>query len=311
MPLDRHAQRFLKMLALSGPPSSGGAAQRRLDLETLCDLGELPAEPGVTVRDLVVGGETGPMAARLYRPDGAAAPAPTLIYLHGGGWSAGSLRTHDGLCRRLAAASRRQILALDYGLAPERPFPGGLNDALAGVRWAANHARELDADPDRLGLAGDSAGANLAAAAAAQLAETGAPRLALLLLICPILDIARRSPSRLAYSDGYFLDQATLEADVAGYLPPGADPADPRLSPLLARSLAGLPPTLIHTAEFDPCRDEAAFYAENLRAAGVPVRHTDHAGMVHYFYALPRAIPYALEAVRAMGEEVGEMLQPS
>lgn len=126
--------------------------------------------------------------------------------------------------------------------------------------------------------------------------------------MCPILDVARESASRLAYAEGYFLDRATMAADLADYLPPGADPADPRLSPLLAPDLSALPPTLVHSAEFDPFRDEAEAFASRLALAGVPVRHTDHGGMIHYFYALPRAIPYALEAARAIGAQLAAAL---
>ena len=123
-------------------------------------------------------------------------------------------------------------------------------------------------------------------------------------MICPILDIARESASRRAYAEGYFLDQAALAADLADYLPPGADPGDPRLSPLMAPDLSDLPPTLIHTAEFDPFRDEGLAFAERLTAIGAKVQHTDHAGMIHYFYALSRMIPHGAAAVQAMGAEL-------
>jgi acetyl esterase/lipase len=304
MPLDRHAQRFLKTLALSGPPTTFGAPQRRRDLEALCELGEIEAVPQVTARDLEIPGPAGAIPARLYTAPAGGRPAPLLVYLHGGGWVAGGLRTHDGVCRRLAEASACLVLAVDYRLAPEHPFPAGLEDARASLRWAFDEADKLGADPARIGLAGDSAGANLATAVA--LGEQ--QELALLLLICPILDLAGETASRVALAQGYFLDQATMAADLADYLPAGVDPGDPRLSPLRALDLSGLPPTLIHSAEFDPFHDEAVAFAKRLQAAGLSVRHTDHPGMIHYFYALPRAIPYALEANAAIGEEVRRWL---
>ncbi len=304
MSLDRHAQRFLRMLALSGPTSPGDVAERRRGMETLCDLGEGDIEPGVLTRDLAIPSAADEIAARLYRPDDRPEPLPALIYLHGGGWGAGSLRTHDGVCRRLASAAGCAVLALDYRLAPEHPFPAGLDDALVAIGWTLEQAGALGIDPARLGVAGDSAGAGIAAAAAKILLERGGPRLALQLLVCPILDIARESASRRDLAEGYFLDSATMAADVARYVPPGVDPADPRLSPLLAEDLSGLPPALIHTAQFDPFRDEGEAYARRLQEAGVPTQHTDHAGMIHYFYALPRPIPYAREAARMIGAQV-------
>jgi acetyl esterase/lipase len=306
MPLDRHAQRLLKMLALAGPGGHSGAERRRHDLSALRNIGEVEPDASVHARDLQAQGAAGALDARLYVVEDA--PAPGLLYLHGGGWVAGDLETHDGFCRRLARASGCRILSLGYRLAPEHPFPAGLEDALAAFRWLSAHASELGMDPARLGLGGDSAGATLAVAASIALAAEGA-RPATLLLVCPILDIARESPSRQAYAEGYFLDQATLAGDLADYLPAGAVRADPRLSPLLAPDLTGLPPTLIHSAEFDPFRDEAAALAGRLAEAGVPVRRTDHPGMIHYFYALPRAIPYALEAARAIGAELGAALK--
>ncbi len=304
MPLDRHAQRFLKMLALSGPPALGDAAQRRRQMEALCDLGEVPAEPGVGACELTVGGADGPLAARLYSSEQSQAPSPALVYIHGGGWVAGSLRTHEGVCRRLAAAAGCKVLAVDYRLAPDHRFPAGLEDTVAAFRWVRDNAEDMGLDPARLGLAGDSAGANLAAAAATVLSAADETRPAVLLLICPILDVARRSPSRDSYAAGFFLDRTTTDAELADYAPPGHEPSDPRLSPLLAEDISALPPTLVHTAEFDPCHDEAVAFVTRLEDAGVSVRHTDHPGMIHYFYALPRPIPYALEAAKAIGADV-------
>ncbi|HEY2661396.1 MAG TPA: alpha/beta hydrolase [Caulobacteraceae bacterium] len=304
MPLDRHAQRLLKMLALSGPGNAVDIVRRRGGLETLCDIGEDEIDAGVQVADLTLRGAGEDIPARLYSPEGLRRPAPALVYLHGGGWVAGSLRTHDGFCRRLASASRCKLLAVDYRLAPEHPFPAGLEDALTAIRWIGEQAADLGVDPMRLGVAGDSAGGGLAAAAAQILAASDGPQIALQLLICPILDIARESASRQNFAEGYFLDRAALAADLAHYVPPGADLSDPRLSPLLAEQLEALPPALIHTAEFDPFRDEGEAYAKRLQAAGVPAQHTDHAGMIHYFYALPRPIPYAREAAQLIGEQV-------
>ena len=305
MPLDRHAQRFLKMLALSGPPAIIDAAKRRRDLEALRHVGEGDPEPGVATCDISIETPAGGVGARLYVPKGLQEPSPALVYLHGGGWVAGDLETHDGVCRRLALASGCKIVAVDYRRAPEHPFPAALEDAAAVLAWTAREARSLGFDPARIALGGDSAGANIAAAAVV----AGGARPAALLLVCPILDIARESASRKAYAEGYFLDRTTMAADLVDYLPPNTDRRDPRLSPLLAEDLSGLPPTLIHSAEFDPFRDEAAAFASHLAEVGVLVRHTEHAGMIHYFYALPRAIPHALVAAQSIGAELKALLE--
>lgn len=299
MPLDRHAQRLLKMLSLSTGGGPAGAAERRRGLESLRALGEQDPPDSVSVQPLNLPGP-GARAARLYAAPGSGTAAPGLLYLHGGGWVAGGLDTHDSLCARLALASGAKIIALDYRLAPEHPFPAALEDTQAALAWLVDAAASLDLDPKRIGLAGDSAGATLAAAASLAAAQ----KPALLLMICPILDIARESASRRAFAQGYFLDQAALAADLADYLPADAEPSDPRLSPLMAPDLSGLPPTLIHTAEFDPFRDEGMAFAERLAAIGAKVRHTNHAGMIHYFYALSRMIPHGADAVQAMGEEL-------
>ncbi|HEX4182187.1 MAG TPA: alpha/beta hydrolase [Caulobacteraceae bacterium] len=300
MPLDRGAQRLLRMLAAAGHGAgvSRTAAERRRTLENLAEMVEATPHGALAVSDLAIG----EIGARLYTPDTAG--GGLVVYFHGGGWVAGSLTTHDGVCRRLALASGHNLLAVDYRLAPEHPFPAACKDALTAVRWAAEQADALDFDPARLAVAGDSAGAGLAAVV---VQTQDRPPLALQLLICPILDVSRESVSRRDFAEGYFLDQATLAADLADYCA-SRDLSDPQLSPLLAESLTNQPPALIHTAEFDPFRDEGEAYAKRLTEAGCDVRHTRHNGMIHYFYAMPRAIPHAETALAAIGAEIAALL---
>lgn len=300
MPLDRGAQRLLRMMAAAGQGAGvpRTADERRRALENLAEMVEATPDGALEARDLAISD----VGARLYTPETAG--AGLIVYFHGGGWVAGSLTTHDGVCRRLALAAGHKVLAVDYRLAPEHPFPAACDDALAAVRWAAEHADVLDFDPARLAVAGDSAGAGLAAMV---VQSPGRPRLALQLLICPILDLSRESASRRDFAEGYFLDPATLAADLADYCA-GRDLTDPRLSPLLAETLTGQPPILIHTAEFDPFRDEGEAYAQRLADAGCHVRHTRHDGMIHYFYAMPRAIPHAEAALAAIGAEIAARL---
>jgi acetyl esterase len=308
LPLDGQAKRFLGMLAAGGQAVDGYqfVEQRRQALNDLSGWagGDAPAAGGV--RDTAIPGPGGPIGLRVYTPLGA--PSGLLggmVFFHGGGWVAGGLETHDGLCRRLANASGRRVIAVGYRLAPEHPFPAATEDARAAVVAIFDRAEDFGVDPARLGVAGDSAGAGLAAALC-QMTRDGGPPIAFQLLICPILDVAAESASRIELADGYFLNRATLERDLELYAPP--DRADPRVSPLHGANLAGLPSAFIHTAEFDPFRDEGQAYARRLAEAGVEVVETCHAGMIHYFYAMPRMIGRAEEALARMGAEVTRAL---
>ena len=202
---------------------------------------------------------------------------PGLVYFHGGGFVAGDLDTHDALCRSLAVGAGCRVVSVDYRLAPEHRFPAAVDDAVAATADVRNRARDLAIDPDRLAVGGDSAGGTLATLTAAALGA----RVALQLLLCPVLDAEPRTASRQVFRAGYLLDAAMMARDLGDYAPAGPDPADPRLSPLRAAALAGMPRALIHTAEFDPLRDEGALYAERLAAEGVSVAHRCHAGMIH------------------------------
>jgi len=306
MPLDRRAQRLLDMLAAAraAPSARSSPADRRAALEALALTAD-DVSTEVRIEERKIPGLAGPLSLRVYAPlEMARSPAPGLVYFHGGGWVAGSLETHDGLCRRLCEASGYRIVAVDYRLAPEHPFPAGLTDCLTALNWISNHALMLGIDRSRLAVGGDSAGAGLAAAVAQIAREAAGPAIALQVLICPILDVARRTGSRAAFGEGYFIGAAAFERDLTDYV--GFVPAfdDPRLSPLHTAAFRGLPPALIHTAEFDPFRDEAEDYAEALRNTGVEVTAVRHPGMIHYFYALARAIPYAEAAAAVIGTQM-------
>jgi acetyl esterase/lipase len=293
------------MLSVSGPGSGPprSIAGRRRMLAGLAERADRGPAVAVEARDLVLPGPGGRICARLYAPPHAS-PAG-LVYLHGGGWVAGGLDTHDGLCRRLAAGSGVNLLAVDYRLAPEHPFPAALEDGLAALRWTADHACELGLDARRLAIGGDSVGAGLAAAITQ---DPAAPELALQVLLCPVLDLANETPSRRAYARGYFLEPATLAEDLKDYCGEEADLRDPRLSPLLAKDLSRQPPALIHLAEYDPFRDEAETYGQRLVQAGVAASVTCWPGMIHYFYCLAHLIAGVDEALGAIGGEIGAAL---
>ncbi len=306
MPLDPRVKRFLDALAAGKPPNAleTTVEERRLGLAELMKLAG-PQVPVGRVEDRTLPGPAGALGIRIYTPLGAGPePLPGLIYFHGGGLVAGTVATHDPIGRALANSGACRVVSVDYRLAPEHPFPAALDDALAAVRHIGAHAAEYGINGMRLGICGDSAGGTLAAATAQTAARIGSPRLALQLLICPILDYSRSTDSKRDLASGYLVDQATLDHDLLHYAPPGTDPANPRISPLRAEDVAGLPRTLIHTAEFDPLRDEGRDYFDRLARAHTEVSYTCHPGMIHLFYGLGAVIPYARTAFEQIGGEI-------
>jgi acetyl esterase len=305
MPLEPRVKRFLDILAAGNPPDARTTSvdARRQSLAALMQLSG-PKIPLGHVEDIVLPLSHAPLRARIYSPLGLEAPAPGLIYFHGGGLIAGSIDTHDAIARALADAGAVRVISVDYRLAPEARFPAALEDARAAVEYIGRHCVDFGLDPARLGICGDSAGATLVAATCQAMLRTGGPPLALQLLLCPILDYSRRSASREQLSSGYLVDEATLDHDLLHYLPPEVQPNDPRVSPLLAQDLTGTPHTIIHTAEFDPLRDEGHDYFQRLSQANIEVAYTCHPGMIHLFYGLGGVIPYARTAFKQIGAEV-------
>lgn len=239
--------------------------------------------PGPDVGEIIDGtfpGAAGDaLAYRLYRPAGAG-PHPVVVYFHGGGWVLGAPDSDDPFCRDLCVRSDSVIVSVDYRHAPEARFPAAVDDALAAVRWVADHSIELGGIPDRLAVAGWSAGANLAAVVCLLARDAGAPAISGQLLLAPVTDGAMTTGSYEENADGYVLTAALMGWFLDHYVDP-ADRTDPRLAPLRAADLADLPPACIVTCEFDPLRDEGVAYAEALAAAGVPVQHVAGRGHTH------------------------------
>jgi acetyl esterase len=270
-------------------------AQRRAEAAIVA---ERPTIPMARVEQVPFPGPGGELAARLYVPVAdSAEPPPLLVYFHGGGWVIGDLETHDSPCRFLAANAGVQVLAVDYRLAPEHPFPAAAEDAFAAFSWASGNAARFGIEPDRIAVGGDSAGGNLAAVAALAARDEGGPVPAMQLLIYPVTDTGRELPSRRTFADGFILTRRDMAYYEDRYLPPGTDRNDPRVSVLQADDLARLPPAYVATAGFDPLRDEGDAYAERLREAGVPVTLHRHPGLVHTFINLTAICPSARAAM--------------
>ena len=177
-------------------------------------------------------------------------------------------------------------------------------DCYAATIWAFEHATELGINRERIAISGDSAGATLAAVVCQMARKAQGVKLAAQLLLCPIMDFAAETESRSAFAEGHLLDKATMDRDLDHYIPAGIAPTDPRISPLRTSDFSSLPPAYIHTAEYDPLRDEGRAYADSLRRAGVEVKYTCHSGMIHLFYGMVSAIPYARTAMKQIGAEI-------
>ncbi len=256
-------------------------ARRQLRREALVH-GGVPIAVGA-VRDLSIDGPARRLAVRHYAPESGQG-APLLVYFHGGGFVVCDLDTHDPVCRFLCHHAGVHVLAVDYRLAPEEPFPAAVDDALCTYRWAAAHAGELGADPTRVAVGGDSAGGNLAAVVSQLARLAGGPQPALQLLLYPTVDRTESWGSLHLFREGFFLTRDDIDWYQEQYTGTvGADLRDPRVSPRLRADLGGLPPALVVTAGFDPLRDEGEAYARGLQEAGVPVHTRRFDGLVHGF----------------------------
>jgi acetyl esterase/lipase len=306
MPLDPIAKRFMTMMAAASPGARTRptAVERRLSLAKLMQFARAEAA-NVTATDGTLPGPAGDIRYRLYAPiseDDAALPG--FVFFHGGGMVAGSIETHDRVAAALADATGCRLISIDYRLAPEHKFPAAVDDAIAATEFVARNAASLGIDATRLVVGGDSAGATLAAVVCQHAQQQAGLVIAAQCLICPVLDFEEISPSREEFAEDHLIHRTTLEADLADYLPEGTDTADVRISPLRALNLKGLPTAIIHTAEYDPLRDEGNAYARKLLAAGVNVEHTCHNGMIHNFHAMSAVLPQARLVLSQIGEQV-------
>ncbi len=307
--VDPKTRTLLDMVAALGePPLSETSAA---DFRARRARGRLlinPTSPALpVVADTQVDGDDGFLKARIYDTE-EGDRRPTLIYFHGGGFCYGDLESHDPLCRRLAAHGGMRVIAVDYRLAPESPFPGPVNDAIAALASIAANSDRYGADPARLAVGGDSAGACLSTVAARHAARAGGPSLKFQLLIYPVVQEAGATPSREKFADGYFLTRETMNWFRNHYLGQRFDPSDERISPLLSPPPKGLAPALVITAGFDPLLDEGREYAETLKAAGVPVDYVEYADQIHGFFSFTAFSSAAEEAIASAARATAKAL---
>src|SRR6188472_3275814 len=291
-PLDPVIAPIIPLLPLQDPETMTPQSARDALRALAASRAAVPPPAVMRAEDIEVKGAAGFLAARAYR--NTEGKSPTVVFFHGGGWVAGDIETHDRQARLLAIETGAVVVSVDYRRPPEVRFPGAFEDAFAATRDIAERIAEFGGDSRRIGVAGDSAGGNLAAVSAIACRDAGI-KLAAQLLVYPVADTAgnfadakenARFPSRSENAEGYFLTRATMEWFSGHYLADKVQGTDWRVSPLRAKSLAGLAPAIVTTAWFDPLRDEGKAYADALIAAGVATKYHHGAGLIHGYFGL-------------------------
>jgi acetyl esterase len=308
-PLDPVVAQIIPLLPLRDPTTMTPQSARDALRALAASRAAVPPPPVMSTEDIKVKGAAGFLAARSYR--NLNDKSPTVVFFHGGGWVAGDLETHDRQARWLAIETGAVVVSVDYRRPPEVRFPGAFEDAFAASRDVIARIAEFGGDAARVGVAGDSAGGNLAATTAIACRDSGI-KLSAQLLVYPVTDVAGnfadikenvRFPSRAENADGYFLTRATMEWFCGHYLEDSAHGSDWRVSPLRAKKLKGVAPAIVCTAWFDPLRDEGKAYADALKAAGVPTTYYDGLGLIHGYFGLGEASETARrEAQRARAD---------
>jgi acetyl esterase/lipase len=308
MTLDPQVKALLDGMAAAGgaPMSEMSVAEARAMYLELKDPLDVPIGK---VEDKAAPGPAGDVPVRLYTPVASGGGAlPALVFFHGGGWVIGDLETHDVLCRTLANESGCKVVAVDYRLAPEHNCPAAVDDCYAAVEWVEKNGSSLGIDVNGIGVAGDSAGGNLAAVVCQLAKARKGPSIHYQLLIYPVTDTKTDTASYNSFGEGFFLEKATMEWFIDHYAGSAFDRADPLIAPLRAGDLSGLPPAYVITAGHDVLKAEGAAYADALIAAGVDVTYIDYPGMIHGFFNLQGMVEASRPAVAAAAAAVGKAL---
>lgn len=299
MTLDPQAQALLSKLAAAGRPARYDmtlSEARALSIATATEAND-PPEPVKTVENRSIESNGLHIPVRIYTPD-APGPLPMLLYFHGGGWVLSNLDTHDSLCRKITNRAQCIVISVDFRLAPEHKFPAAAEDSFAATCWVAEHATELYGDAQRIAVAGDSAGGNLAAVVALMARDQNKPALSYQVLIYPVTDYhTPGTPSYFELGKGYNLTREEMIWFWRSYLANEQDAQNPYAVPMHAQSLRGLPPAFIITAEYDPLRDEGEAYAAHLRESGVPVILKRYPGMLHGFVNMSGILDQGKQAI--------------
>jgi acetyl esterase len=275
-------------------------AEARAQMEATARARQATSLPVARVEERTIPRPAGAIRARLYWPDHAA-PVPAIVYYHGGGHVIGSLDTHDLVARNLCAGAAALVVSVDYRMGPEHRFPAAVEDSFAALQWVHANTAALGADPDRIGVHGDSAGGNLAAVVAIMARDAGGPRLRLQSLVYPVTDYGLTGASYERFAQGYgILTRGAMQWFRDHYLRSAEDAVDWHASPLRAANLAGVAPAIIVAAECDVLHDDATRYAEALRQAGVPVEYREYPGMIHAFFGMVPVVDDAMNAQRAV-----------
>ena len=301
--LDPQARALLERVAAAKAPplhSLSAPEARRVYRESRAALAPPPIEVE-EVRELSIPGPAGPLRSRLYRSAKGGTPA-CVVYFHGGGFIYGDIDTHDAVCRGIAVHGGCAVVSVDYRLAPENKFPAAVEDSFAATAWVAANAATLGFDPQKIVVAGDSAGGNLAAVSALAACERGAPQIAMQVLVYPTTDFFAESESLARFAEGHLLTRASIRWVKRTYLREERDAADWRASPLRASDVSRLPPAYIVTAGFDPLQDEGRAYADRLAGAGVSVTWECFEGQVHGFLLMGGVMAAAGHAIQRIGQ---------
>lgn len=305
MTLDPQAQALLERIAAANAPlyETLPAPAARTLYETSAQIlgGELPEL--FAIADIKIPGPDGAIAAKHYRPN-AEEGLPILVFYHGGGYVIGSPRSHDVVCRELALQANCIVVSIDYRLAPEHKFPAAVDDAWAALQWVALHGKDLNGDPSRLAVGGDSAGGNLAAVVSLMARDANSPALAFQLLIYPGTDLACSYDSHKTFGSDYLLTKNLIDWFMNHYFAEGEDRSQWRASPMNAESHAHLPPAFLLSAGFDPLQDEEAAYVAKLKQAGIDIEHSHYEGMVHGFITMPGVLQQARNAITECAEKL-------